>query len=424
MRPAFRAGLGLLAAAVALVAVAADVGHDFLPPALVAQAVLAQRPSVRAAAAGVVAAAARRDRLLAGPHEWTWRVGVQRRREDAGGRYAEQELSLERAFRIGDKAGVDRRIGDATVQAGQLAWSDAWHEAARGLLADWFEALRDARAASVLEAQARLAAQQRDLVARRVQAGEAPRMDLLAAEAEAQRTAAAAAQVAERAAAGAAELARRYPGLPVARLAAPGQVPLPPLDARPPQTWVERLLADNHEIEWAEAQAQRARLEAQRATLERSPDPVVGVRASRERGGAEQVLGVYLSVPLGPAGRHADAALALAEADRAEQEALGVRARVSTEAWKTVHALTATHAHWERQERVSRQMAAHADLAARAYALGESALSDVLAARRLALEAALVTEQAWLDAVQARWRLQLDLHGLWAPAGHGAGEHP
>ena len=37
------------------------------------------------------------------------------------------------------------------------------------------------------------------------------------------------------------------------------------------------------------------------------------VRASRERGGQERVLGVYVSIPLGSAGRRADAQAALAQ---------------------------------------------------------------------------------------------------------------
>lgn len=70
------------------------------------------------------------------------------------------------------------------------------------------------------------------------------------------------------------------------------------------QDWVTRILADNHELELAEALAQQARQRAQRSALEQRADPTLGVRATRERSGQEQVLGVYVSLPLGgPPGR-------------------------------------------------------------------------------------------------------------------------
>ncbi len=50
---------------------------------------------------------------------------------------------------------------------------------------------------------------------------------------------------------------------------------------------------------------------------------------------------------------------------------------------------------------------------ARAYALGEIGLADVLTARRLAIEARLAAITAQLEAAQARYRLLLDAHQLW-----------
>jgi outer membrane protein TolC len=55
----------------------------------------------------------------------------------------------------------------------------------------------------------------------------------------------------------------------------------------------------------------------------------------------------------------------------------------------------------------------NADLVARAYSLGESSLSDVLSARRLALESSLTATLMQLDANEARYRLLLDAHLLW-----------
>jgi outer membrane protein TolC len=56
---------------------------------------------------------------------------------------------------------------------------------------------------------------------------------------------------------------------------------------------------------------------------------------------------------------------------------------------------------------------AHATLMERAYALGESALPEVLNARRVAREAALGAALARLEALETRYRLLLDAHLLW-----------
>jgi outer membrane protein TolC len=58
-------------------------------------------------------------------------------------------------------------------------------------------------------------------------------------------------------------------------------------------------------------------------------------------------------------------------------------------------------------------MRRHADLMTRAYQLGESGLTDVLNARRLAQEADLNAINTRLAASQARYRLLLDTHALW-----------
>ncbi|MBS0506373.1 MAG: TolC family protein, partial [Proteobacteria bacterium] len=178
-------------------------------------------------------------------------------------------------------------------------------------------------------------------------------------------------------------------------------------------TWVQRILDDNHELERAQARAEQARLQAQRIQLERRPDATWGVRATRERGGQEQVLGVYLSLPLGGAGRAADAQAALAQADIAEQELAQTRQRVQADAWRTAGEAQQAQAILQRQRHALQQLEQSAALQQRAYALGESPLVELLLAQRGALDARLVTETAALDALQAHARLLLDAHRLW-----------
>lgn len=387
-----------------------------LPPAASVVQVLTQWPQVRAADAGIAAAQAHSQRLQAGPHEWSLKAALQRRSDAAGARFAEQELGLETALRWPGKAQADRQLGELGVRAGELARGDAWHEAARSLLTDWFDALREARTADLLAAQARLAVQQLEVVQKRVKAGEVARLDVLAAQADQARTDAAAAQAQARAQSLARTLARRYPGLPsLPPASAIGQALPDPL-APSVQDWVTRILADNHELELAEALAQQARQRAGRSALEQRADPTLGVRATRERNGQEQVLGVYVSLPLGGAGRQADVALALAEAGRAQQHLAQTRLAVETEAWRAATAAQESRATWQRLDAACESIQRSADLQARAYSLGETALTEVLQARRGALEAALVAETARLEALQSHARLLLDTHQLWAVA--------
>ena len=237
-------------------------------------------------------------------------------------------------------------------------------------------------------------------------------MERLAVQAEQARASAAATQAQGRAVLLARMLAVRYPGLRGAELA--DTLPLPPETAAPAGDAVRRILDDNHELELAEAQAVLARQQAERTALNRRADPTVGVRATRERGGQEKVLGVFVTVPLGQAGRQADTARALAEADQADQRLQQTRRRVEAEAQRVAQAAQDAQLNWRQMEAARQHTQASADLQARAWRLGESPLIEVLQARRLAQEATLAAETARIDALAAQARLLLDQHRLWA----------
>jgi outer membrane protein TolC len=69
---------------------------------------------------------------------------------------------------------------------------------------------------------------------------------------------------------------------------------------------------------------------------------------------------------------------------------------------------------WRRLDEAAQAVARHADLAQKANELGELGLSEVLLARRSALEAELAAGQARLAANEAIARLMLDAHQLWS----------
>lgn len=414
-----RSCLSVLLAWLALAPLAQATALDAaLPPADAVLATLGQLPTVRAAQAGRAEALGRQQRLLAGPHDWTVKLGAQQRRERAGPRYSEQEIGLERPLRSPAKAGTDRQLGDGERQLGDLRYADAWHEAARGLLAGWFGWLRDWRSAQVLAAQAELAGQQQAVAAKRLRAGEAARLELLVAQAELDRAQATAAQARQKAELTRAELARRLPGLP---LNTPTALPEPEADALDVDAWVARILDDNHELELAQAQAELARQRATRAGQDKLGDPLLGVKASRERGGQEQLLGLYLSLPLGGGARAADEQVALAQADAAQQAEAETRLKVEAAALRVATEAVQRPGAWRRWQAVHAGLQQAAALAQRGYSLGETPLGDALMARRTALDAELAAETARLDALEAQARAELDAHRLWQPPG---GHHP
>jgi len=411
--------LGVLAGAAAAPpepgAEAAWVQQLALPPLLPTRAVITALPQVQAARAGQALAQARGEGLQAGSHEWTLRAGTQRRTETGGAQFMEQELALERSIRWGGKADTDRSLGQAGVSAAQAAYADVWHEAVRGLLQGWYDWQRARSAVRVQNLQTALAQEQFHVATRRVLAGDVPRLDALMAEAERDRMLAQLQLAQGQEQVLRSDLIRRFPGLVLGDDVAETTVTPDSLQLTGDVAqWEQRILADNHELELAESEVLLARLQSERARQETRPDPMLGVRAARERGGAENVVGVYMAIPLSGVWRDAEQRAALAQLDAAEQRLLQTRQRVQAAAQRV--ALRARHAQaaWQHFASVAQAMARVAQLGVKAYGLGEMSLTEALQSRRAALEAALANEAARWDALESASRLLVDAHQLWA----------
>jgi outer membrane protein, heavy metal efflux system len=178
-------------------------------------------------------------------------------------------------------------------------------------------------------------------------------------------------------------------------------------------------MADNHEIELAEAEVRVARLHSQRAELDTRPDPLLGVRAAHERGGQENILGVYMTIPLTGAYRDAEQRATLALLDAAEQRLILTRQRVEAGAQRVVLQAGHNTAVSQRLAAVRQSMDNVARLSIKAYALGEVTLTEALQARRAALEGAMAADAARWDALEAVSRVLVDAHHLWAAEEHG-----
>ena len=383
-----------------------------LPPLDTAMAAILRAPQAKAADAIVNAEMANRDRLEAGPHEWSLRLDSQRRRVVTPGNESYQEWSagIERPLRLPGKAGIDSELGAQGVAQAQTARGDALHETARDLLRRWFSWLRERESVTQWGEQVASLRRQQQSVARRAQLGDAARLDQMQAEAATAQAQSALAQAELKLAVATAELTARYPGIrpPEKPLAIAPQ----PIDGNF-ESWRERLLEHHHELALARAESRRTRLVAARADADRIPDPTVALHVGRERSGEERLAGLTLTIPLPGEARRAAARRETALAEVAASREAATLAKAGAEI-ASIHATAlATYTSWLRADEAAQRMRQTAALVVRAHQLGESGLAEVLLARRQENEALLVAAMARLDAQEARYRLLLDTHQLW-----------
>jgi outer membrane protein TolC len=380
-----------------------------LPAEPQVRTVLRALPQLRESGLHGELAVSERNLLEAGPGEWVVRAGVARRTAD-GQRYREQEAAIERTVRWFGKAAQDRAIGDKGLDVAEAQRADAWHEAGRALMRDWYGALRGEATVRRLAEQHALVEQLQEIAAKRVKAGDAPALELLQAQTEVLRSRAAVEQADKELAQALQLLATMYPGLPAPRA---DQLPEPKAAPAAVAADVTRLMDDNHELELAQAQAQWQQLKARRADSDRMPDPTLGVRMSRERDGQERLLGFSVSMPLPGAARSADAASAVVRARMADEHVAQVRRQVELDARRTVADQRQSYQIWRSLGQVAAHSRRQADLMERAYQAGESTLSEALLSRRQAHDATLAAQTAQISALAAAARTELDAHALW-----------
>ena len=386
---------------------------DLPPPELVAK-VLEENPAVQSAKSGIALGEANRRKLVSGPYEFNVSAtGQQREIDGARGSYDEWNVGIDRPFRIPGKRGLDSDIGDAGMNAAQLAYGDAYHEAARTLLAQWFDWVKAKSEVTQWRAQAELLSKQRDVVARREKLGDAAKLDASTAQAASAQAEASLKQAEARLQIAAGVLTQNYPGLQLPEsVAFAGPAPI----EGGLEEWRAKILDDNHELERARAESLQVKLQADRARLNLIPDPTVGMHYGSDQGGDERYMGLRVSVPLpGSGGRRADSQAAQAQAAiAAQQEALTYRGILNNIA--AVHAAAVSgYSSWQSTRLAVESIGQNAAKMARAYELGEIGLTDLLMAQRLKAEAALSYNTTRIAAIEARYRLLLDAHQLWLP---------
>ena len=390
---------------------AAPTAPTALPPEAEVRRVLASLPALRQGVLNTQLAGAERDKLAAGPYEWTVRAGASRRTAPGAERYLEQEVALERPLRWFGKADQDQALGEQGLTVARALHGDAWHEAGRALLRDWFDALRDLAGVARLEEQLAVTQRLQSIAARRVQAGDGAALDLLQADTEQRRVLALLQQARQRSEQSLTLLAISYPGLPRPQA---DSLPLPHTGSESAASWAERIVHDNHELQLAQAEADLYAMRASRLASDAMPDPTLSLRAARERDGQERVFGVSLSFPLPGAGRTADRSAAAIKASMARERVAQTQLRVALAARRAASDSVHSHAIWSTLQEVQQQTMRQAELMQRAYQAGECTLAVALAGRRQALDAALTAQTAQIESLAAQARLQLDAHAIWS----------
>lgn len=389
----------------------------YLPPAEVVAKVLRANPLVQASTSQIQVEEANRNRLEAGSHEWNLRLGGQRRRSNPPAAPEEQfnewNAAIERPLRLPGKGADDAELGLAGVALAETARGDALHESGRSLLKAWFLWLKESAASTQWAGQVRLLSKQATATQRRQQLGDAAQLEAIQADAALAQAEAQAAQARVRKDNAAADMQRRFPGLPQ-------QSPTDITPVAPPaivgtlNEWIEKILEHSHELGVARGETRKAQIAASRSDRDRMPDPTIGLHVSTERGGEDHIIGAYISIPLPGGGRRAAAEGAVAHAAAASHREAAALQKVSAEAATLYQSATAAVATWQATRNAADRLTRAAEMTARAYALGEGNLSEMLAARRLANEALLAAGLSQLEAFELRYRLLLDAHQLWA----------
>jgi len=381
-----------------------------LPANEIAQLLLTDDPSVVQARHALEAARHRAVGLTAGNQEWVARGTAQRRRDRGNGAdFNEWTFGLERAIRVGGKAGLDRQLGEAHERMAAAKLGEARHEAARELLAQWLDWLAAERTRQLWTEQIAFAQDNLKAASTRRKAGDASKLEENAAQAdlaEVQRQLSTAANGESKARA---RLRAHFPTL---------ALQVPPLSEPlalngDPGAWREQILKESDELRIAKEELRQAELLAARSRADRIPDPTLGVHTSSERSGAERIVGVTLSMPIGGVARgaHEREALQQVEAARAavERKQRELEAEIAANLADAAGSL-------ERWRFADQALAAGRDntqLTQRAYSLGEADLQTLFLARRQSVDAALGAAQARIDALRARYRLLVDAHLIW-----------
>lgn len=380
-----------------------------LPSTAQAVAWIDKDPSVVEARRALAAATHGAAALAAGPHEWTATANTQRRNYRDAGSTTEWSLGVQRAIRIGGKAGLDGQLGEVDLAIAQARIGEARHEAARALADLWLDWLAAARAKELLKDQLSFAEANVAAVEKRKRAGDASVLDLNVAQTDMAEVRRQASQAESNLAKARAKLRVRFAEAPLEAVVLAD--PTDPLWSE--AQWRERILAEADPLKIAEAQLRKAELTASRTRADKVPDPTLGVYTASEAFRNERVIGISISVPLGGTYRDQRLRQSLQEAEVARAALDRVRQGIESEVAEIHADAVGSVERWRLAERGAESARESARLTQRAYTLGEADLQSLLLVRRQSLEVSRAALEARAAALRWNYRLLIDAHLIW-----------
>lgn len=391
-----------------------SVNPPGLLPADIAGALLQQDPGVAAARANLNVALQEAGILDRSPYEWITTVMGQRRVQNYGpntstGNRSEWHAGIERTIRLPGKAVADRSIGNATIEESQARYGEARHEAARELMTLWIDWLAAERGRELAENSLQSTQVSLAAVQKRVRAGDASKLDLSIARAELAEQRRLDNDAKTQAAAAWSHLSTRFPGIKRQVIALPMPLPI----GEDVAFWRDRIMAQSDEFKVVQTQMQKTQAYAERARVDKVPDPKVGLYQASEIDGRERISGVMLSIPIPSSVRDLRSAKATAAVEVSLQEVELKKRQLESKIVSAVVIARGAYVSLQIANEGAAAMQENSRLMQRAYALGEAELQAMLLARRQATAAMTNALQAQVTALAAYYRLLVDAHLIW-----------
>ena len=324
--------------------------------------------------------------------------------------YQEYWAGIERPIRFWGKGAVDSKISDATKSFAGIEFADTMHETSKDLLATWFNYLKALQSRLVAEKNSQLGDQIGRIAQVRYKVGDVARLDAQLATAEQGRLKAFLDLARGNELASGEAVSQRYPGIGLIKNFKWDGIPN--LQARK-EILREQYLERNHELRLVKSDSERSDLQAKRSSLDKYPDPTIGIYTANEFGGAERINGISLSFPIPGGARFSNASAAASESEIARQRVIEAEQRISVEFERLWSQMISRKTAAETLLAAAKTQNDAAQAAEKAYILGEGSISDLIAARKAANENQLSADLMRLDALESYYRMRLDLHEIW-----------
>lgn len=384
---------------------------------------LARSPRWQAAQQAHRAALSRADASGGNPNDWIPQASwAQRNQRAEPGQLAssnsrEWSVGLSRGVRLPGKANAAEDWAQRLREWADAELAQAWLSLCREALSDAGELALSQQQAGLWLAHADNLSTQHQGLRRRHELGDAARQDVILADAARAQADAQATLADQRARSLQSRWLARYPGLP-----------LPPAHAASvegaPVSADEVMARLPQHPQWvaAERRVLALRAQARQAHAERQPDPVVGVQYGRERSGAERVLGVSVSWPIGAEVRSSQAQAQWAEAESAQAELEDLRRSLRADLDRWWAEASHSRASAQASEHALEQTELAEQALRRGQALGQVSANEVLQMQRQLIDQRQVAAQARVTAWLASLRWSLESGQSWPqPPADGAG---